>query len=310
MRLRRSLVLAIVVAGGAVAGEHSAEAALFLIFNRTEAAIGGAVTARTPTATNHTLRKLARSGALRRHPLRIFLVARGDGSSVRTALDPRLTAVGALRVDRRGRGRTTFAVPNVPPGDYTTFVQCVPCRHGEPARALVPSGPFPNGLKVVDGPPTVRDCSSSVGADLPSDWQRYTVAAGPLTLYYWNASTLTDPVRFTARAPGRYEPIKILALVSGPATVTLSVPLTERGRVALVYGPASEWRKTMRISDGHAATNFEGCPGSDSDETQFNGGFVVGGTQCATFDVHVEGRADAMKLAVPFGTSCKAPGRG
>jgi hypothetical protein len=305
MEMRRWLLLAILGAAGFVAVAHSARAALFLIFNRQTAPIGTSVSARTPMATNAVLRKLLREGVLRKHPLRVFLAPDADVASIRSVRDPRLTPVGAVHVDRRGRGRLTFSMPNVAPGEYRTLLQCVPCRTGAPARALVPSGPFRNALGVVDGPPLLRDCSTSVGGDLPSDWRRYTVAAGPLTLYYWNASTLTNSGAFRARAPGRYEPIKILALVSGPRTVTLSVPLGERRKVALVYGPVSERRQAIRVSDGRAATTFQGCPFySDSEDTQFNGGFVVAGAQCATFDVRVEGLRDAMKLSVPFGTSC------
>lgn len=302
--MRRWLLLAIVAAGASAAATHAREAALYLVFNRKTAPIGADVSAHTPVTMNRALRKMLRSGALRRHPLRAFLAAQADASEIRSVRDPRLTPLEALHVNSRGRGRLRFSMPNVPPGDYRTFLQCVPCRRGPPARALVPSGPFPGPLKVVDAPPVVRDCSTSVAGDLPPNWQRYTIGVGPLTLYYWNASTLTEPKAFAARSPGRYAPIKILALVRGPATVTLSVPLDARRKVALVYGPPSEWHNTMRISDGHAATTFVGCPGSNSDETQFNGGFIVGGPQCATFDVQVDGQRDNLKVAVPFGASC------
>jgi hypothetical protein len=241
-------------------------------------------------------------GKLRRHPVRVFLAARADAASIGSVRDPRLTPVGALHVDRRGRGELRFSVPNVAPGDYTTFLQCVPCRPGSGTRALVPSGRSARSLKIIDGPPVVRDCSTSVSGNLPADWQQYAVAAGPLTLYYWNASTLANPKAYNARAPNRYGPIKVLALVRGLMSVTLSVPFSERRNVALVYGPPSEWRDTMRVSDGHAATTFRGC--SDSEVTQFNGGFIVAGTQCATFDVQVAARPDALKLAVPFGAAC------
>jgi hypothetical protein len=300
--MRRWLLLAIVAAGTSAAAAHATKAALSLVFNRTTAPVGAAVSAHTPVRMNGALRKMLRSRALRRHPLRALLAARTDASSIKSVRDSRLVPLGTLRVDRRGRGRLTFSMPNVPPGDYTTFLQCVPCRRGPPSRALVPSGPFPGPLKAVDAPPVVRECSTSVAGNLPPDWQRYSIAAGPLTLYYWNASTLTDPRAFAARAPGRYAPIKILALVRGPATVTLSVPLDVRRKVALVYGPPSEWHDTMRISDGHAATTFVGCP--DSDETQFNGGFIVAGSQCATFDVQVDAQREDLKLAVPFAASC------
>jgi hypothetical protein len=297
--MRRCLLLAMLTAGVALAAVPSAEAALYLIFSRNTVPIGSAVSAHTPMATDGLLRKLLRSGALRRHPLRVFLAARADAKSIRSVRDPRLTPLGPLHLGRRGKGRLTFSMPNVAPGEYTTFLQCAPCRPGAPTRALVPSGPFSRSLHVVDGPPVARDCSTSVVGDLPADWRRHTLAAGPLTLYYANANANA----FKPRSPGRYEPTKIVALVLGRATVTLSVPLNERRDVALAYGPSSEWRKTMRVSDGHAATTFSGC-GSDSDETQFNGGFIVAGAQCATFDVQVRGRPDAMKLAVPFGASC------
>src|SRR6266516_7901549 len=159
--MRRCLLLGMVTAALAVAVAHSAEAALFLIFNRNAVPIGSAVSAHTPIATDRVLRKLRRSGSLRRHPLRVFLAARADAASVRSVRDSRLTPLGPLHVDRRGRGRLTFSMPNVAPGDYTTFLQCVPCRPGAPERALVPSGPFPSSLQVVDGPPVNRDCSTS-----------------------------------------------------------------------------------------------------------------------------------------------------
>jgi hypothetical protein len=301
--MRRWLAIAVLALALPVpAAAHGDAGALVLVFNRKTGPIGSTVSGRTPVAANAVLRKMVRSGALRRHPLRLFLASTSEAGSIGTVRDTRLTPVGALGIDRRGRGRVTFGIPNLAPGDYTTLLQCVPCRPPRPARALVRSGPYPTPLRVVDGPPVVRDCASSVSGRLPPDWQQYTVTAGPLTLYYWNGSTLTDANAFAPSAPARYKPIKILALVRGAAAVTLSVPLDERRKVALVYGRPSEWRTTMRVSDGRAATSFRACP--ELNETQFNGGFVVAGVQCARFDVHVEGRSEPLSLAVPFGTSC------
>src|SRR5207253_998086 len=77
---------------------------------------------------------------------------------------------------------------------------------------------------------------------------------------------------------------KVLLVVAGKTTVRLVIPTSERRRLRLLYDPSS-WSPSglYRLSAGDDASVFQACP----DETQFNGGFIVAGPQCARVLVYV-----------------------
>ena len=129
----------------AVAMPAAAPAALFLTFSTTHAKPGTAVTVRTGGKGALANLKAAAS------PLRVFLAPAGDANAITSPKDDRLVAVGRLRIDKHGDGHLRFIVPDLPPGQYTTFTLCVPCAPSSAGRTLAPTGPF-RGLFVVLGP--------------------------------------------------------------------------------------------------------------------------------------------------------------
>jgi hypothetical protein len=265
----------------------AASAALVLRFSRTSAEPRDTVVART---AGRPFR-----GAAGTKP-RVFLVDAATAASVRSPRDRRLRLLGTLRVDRKGVGRLRFLVPNMPPGDYTTLVDCPTC-----GRRLVPTGPFPGPFRIK---PVLRDCDSSVYGDLPPGWERDSVRAGPLAL----VGVASYPPRYfePRRSDGRYPRVKVLLAVDNGVTLTLSVPPSERAFVGLSYDrDAPSWAAGwLPVAAGDPAVTFEGCPPGDYPHTQFNGSVVVAGPRCARLEVHVRGRAEPHALRVPFGRAC------
>jgi hypothetical protein len=292
--VRRSLASVAIASLVAAALAATASAALYLTFSRTTAEPGDRVVVRT-----------GGRGAIHvvgRRPLRVYLVERSVAESVRSQKDPRIVPLGRLAL-RRVRphfadGRLAFAVPNVPPGDYTTLISN--------GRTLVRGEPRPGPFRVVEATPPVRSCESSVYGELPAGWEAHTVFAGPLgffDLYQNLREGRYTPLRGTTR---RYEAIKVLLLVRGGESATLTVPPDERRQVALLYAPPlAQGGNGVSVAEGHAAVTFHACPATgDLPYTQFNGGFVVAGARCAEVDVSVEGRAETHALRIPFGRAC------
>jgi hypothetical protein len=303
--VRRSLASAAVASLAAATLAATASAALYLSFSRTTAAPGDRVVVRT-----------GGRGAIRlpvgRTPLRVYLVESSVADSVRSQKDPRLVPLGRLALHRVkphfANGRLEFAAPNVPPGDYTTLIHCIPCAPHSNGRTLVRGGPWPGPFRVIEATPPVRSCENSVYGDLPAGWEAQTVFAGPLGLFDLSHNVREaryTPLRGTTR---RYEAIKILLLVKSGESATLTVPSEERRQVALLYAPPLARGGTgVSVAEGHAAVTFYACPASEElPYTQFNGGFVVAGSRCAEVDVTVEGRSEPFVLGIPFGASCSS----
>jgi hypothetical protein len=306
--VRRGVIVAAagVLAAGICAG--TASAALWLVFGRTTAAPGEPVVARTggKGAFGGPIR-----GAVRRSPPRVFLVERSDAQQVRSPTDPRLVELGRLRVDRRGNGRLHSVFPNVPPGDYTTLIYCRPCARYSRGRTLLQGGPFPGPLHVTEAAPLIRDCSRSLQSDLPET----RISAGPLTLAVIEPLATLGPERFApiSRRPITYRSIKILAVLQSGTTATLTVPVSERRNVALLYRLREPvHRSPARVTEGDAAVTFKACTegefvegaGTGGPTTVWGGGFVVAGARCASLILRVEGRSEPLTLRVPFGVAC------
>jgi hypothetical protein len=294
----------VVAAGALVAGicAGTASAALWLVFSRTTAAPGDAVGART-AGKGAFVRPIR--AAVRRSPPRVFLVERSEAQSVRSPTDARLVELGSLSVNRSGNGRLHFVVPNVPPGEYTALIHCRPCGRYSRGRSLLPAGSF----RVTEAAPLIRDCSRSFSSTGVPETQ---VSAGPLTLAFFEA--VAEPGRFAPiKRPSTYRSIKILALLPSGTTATLSVPVSERRHVALLYRrPILRQGEPVRVSDGDAAVTFKACTegefvdgvGTAGPTTIFGGGFVVAGARCASLILRVEGRPEPLTFRVPFGAPC------
>jgi hypothetical protein len=91
-------------------------------------------------------------------------------------------------------------------------------------------------------------------------------------------------------------------------SVTVSIPSAYRSRLAFVYALDSSGRNlarwAMRVVDGQSAVTFNPCTGVEPAQTQFGGGFVVAGSQCAHLEIRVAGRPDPLPIALPFGRAC------
>jgi len=157
------------------------------------------------------------------------------------------------------------------------------------------------------GPPTaetLRGCRTAVYGEIAPEVRKAAVAAGPLALL------IVDDGRRAVFEPS--EVVKVLALVRSGETVTVVVPDAERRRLSLLYEFSRGPQRPLRLFDGTDSARLSACgrseewaqgrPYPDARETQFNGGFFVRGAHCALLDVWVEGRAEPLRLGLPFGT--------
>ena len=298
----------LLVAGAAAIVPPVTSAALWLVFNTTTAAPHTVVAART--GGKGALLQLRKGGGLKRHPLRLYLAPAAAADSIRSVRDRRLVLLGRQKVDHAGNGKIRFPVPNVPPGDYVTFIHCVPCARYSAGRTLFPGGPWPGPFRVVDARPPVRTCRSSVYGQLSEDLIARSPRFGPVRLIGY------DPVRtaksswiksFRSPITGQYS-VKVLLLVDRGPGVTLAVAPGNRQTVALSYVPARF--NIRRVTAGDAAVTFSPCrgdenvPGAGEGHTQFNGSFVVARPLCARFELGIEGQTEPLRFSLPFGRLC------
>lgn len=127
----------------------AASAALSLTFSTTRSLPGAVVTIRT-----------GGSGALAgigtgESPLRVFFIKADEVDpnspdiGVTSPGDDRLIRLGDLTVDPEGNGTLRFTVPDVPGGEYTTVIHCIPCAPFSGGRELLATGPFPEPFIVL-----------------------------------------------------------------------------------------------------------------------------------------------------------------
>ena len=155
------------------------------------------------------------------------------------------------------------------------------------AAALVIGGCTPERSTVTTSPPTTgvfpfaRTCDSAVFGQ-PN--MRHAVRIGPLTLL--GTARALAPSTFEPHQD-RYAAIKVLALVTGSDDVTVTVPLSERDSLFLLYDPAARGnRHGFLVAAADAQVRFEACGGS---EPQYNGGFLATESGCAQLEVSSEG---------------------
>jgi hypothetical protein len=152
----------------------------------------------------------------------------------------------------------------------------------------------------------VRDCASSVYGHLGRNWRRRTgtVVVGPIAFPDLFAPSRTAPASLFAPVHGRYLAQKVLLVVKAKKTVRLVIPADEATHLRLLYDLAA-WKRAdrhgrYRLADGSTAAVFHACPS----ETQFNGGFLVAGRQCARVLVYVRGRTRPLTARLTFGRPC------
>jgi hypothetical protein len=198
------------------------------------------------------------------------------------ALDP------IFRVSRRGTARLRATIPNAMPGEYKLEV----IRN---RRILARSS---RRLRIVDPPPGIRGCQSSVYGDLGPDWEQGSLRVGPIAFVGLARGVSAD---YVARARNV---VKVLVVVDKGAVVTLRIVQADREGVALAY-VHRPGREPRRVADGLSAMRFHACHPSDwRPHTQFNGTFIVDRPRCAHLEVQVRGRAEPVPVAISFGAPC------
>jgi hypothetical protein len=153
-----------------------------------------------------------------------------------------------------------------------------------------------------EGAPTdtpIRECDSAVFGTLASNWREYATRAGPISWLGISGYATDPPATFAEREGSRYLFKKALAVVESGALVKVEIPETERDRLSLYYSASGTRPDNLyKIGEGKRTWAFRGC---DDRPTQFNGGFIVGGAQCAALDVFMEGKWRAVRVVLPFG---------
>jgi hypothetical protein len=161
----------------------------------------------------------------------------------------------------------------------------------------------------------VVGCADSVYGQLAPDWRspkRGTVVAGPIAWPYLRANRSAASTFAPDRglAPGE----KALAVVDVGSSIIVSIPRRERARLSLDYtnlSPRSvrgDQRALFRVSDGASSVTFRPCTRAESMDrktTQFAGGFIVKGAQCAEIDIRVTGTMDRFRRYIPFGVPAR-----
>jgi hypothetical protein len=163
--------------------------------------------------------------------------------------------------------------------------------------------------------PFIRGCDSSVFGMLARGWRDDALVIGPLAFAYL-PSFASPKSRHLFRAPGgRYRGQKVLAIVETGPDVTVRVPAWEQDRLSLLYGPAGSKLGRFNVSEGESSVRFVPCNRGESPfgtspilqrETQFNGGFIVAGAQCAALDISV-GDGASQRVWVSFGMGRRCP---
>jgi ribosomal protein L39E len=136
--------------------------------------------------------------------------------------------------------------------------------------------------RTAPAPIFVRTCETSVRGELARNWRSESLNVGPISflgLPAWADATRSE----LAESPQK----KVLAIVRGGATVTVSVARQARGYVSLAYDPAL-FDASPGVRDGDPAVRFRAC----REETQFNGAFLVEGRRCVAVEIRWDGRRE------------------
>jgi hypothetical protein len=154
----------------------------------------------------------------------------------------------------------------------------------------------------------VRACEDNVYGDLGKDWRRFSVVVGPIAFVGLPGVATRPRSEFAPDADG-FKSVKALAVVDRGAEVTVAIPSAERAHLALVYDPTAF--NTHQIAEGETSVTFRACAKGEGPwrgPTQFNGGFIVDGPQCATIEVFDEhtGLLKHVNVAFGRGTCAKA----
>jgi hypothetical protein len=139
-----------------------------------------------------------------------------------------------------------------------------------------------------------------------------TLVAGPLAWPYLRNIATDSGAPFPH--PASYAPyhglapsVKALVLVNAGTTVRVSIPANERTRLSLDYTYIQTLRPVnngsyMPVTDGASQVTFRACaPGPGVGPTQFAGGIIVAGAQCARINIYTSANNRPLVRQIPFG---------
>jgi hypothetical protein len=128
-----------------------------------------------------------------------------------------------------------------------------------------------------------RGCDSAVFGDPNLE---NATRVGPLALVGIGEAATLPPRAFRERN-GRFQAIKILAVVMGSKDVIVTLPTSQRAHVALLYDPRAKGNKYgFPFSAGDFRVTFRACPPNDA---QYNGGFMAKLPICVRLEVESGG---------------------
>ena len=138
------------------------------------------------------------------------------------------------------------------------------------------------------------------------------IVAGPITWPY---------LRLLAQHSGGLAPrhglapgVKALIVVAAGAVVRVGIPANESARLSLDYSnvpPRNARQNLFRVADGASRVTFKACASGQGPQTEFAGGFLVAGAQCARIDIYTSVSNRPIRRQIAFGVpqrSCPADG--
>lgn len=211
-----------------------------------------------------------------------------------------------LRLASRRRARLELArVPRPPAGAAAFAVALVVCAAVAVPLLATHSGTTAAHQSTTTPPAShgaVVGCQNAVYGKLARGWRGKrsgTITVGPIAWVYLRGAGNPAAIH-------RSHFIQALAVVNPGPDVIVSIPPSERSRLALDYTTVAP-RSRFYVSQGVSSVAFQPCPRLTHGagfSRQFDGGFIVAGPQCAEVDVRVAGNPTTMRRDLPLGRPC------
>ena len=130
------------------------------------------------------------------------------------------------------------------------------------------------------------DCDTSQRNMFGGDWQESSYFVGPVW-FFRLIEILSDEEPFEG----------VVAGVEPGDSVTLVVPVSERGNYSLLWNPATG-RGDDTVASGESAVTLRACDGY---QTAFLGGFATTKQYCAPLDLYFGDNTEPERIFLPFG---------
>jgi len=147
------------------------------------------------------------------------------------------------------------------------------------------------------------------------DWRspaNGTLIAGPIAwpvLRQLATDSGGPPAASYAPRHGLATSVKALVAVNAGTVVRVRIPASERMRLSLDYTYIQTGRNTsqgtyFRVADGASQVTFKACSLAQNptgQPSQFAGGFIVAGAQCARIDIYTSAKSRPLVRQLPLG---------